>query len=81
VYTVTEHYIIPLTPNGEQPLLRTIIDLILPFMVRLSHAPPLALPQSQPSSYVISYCFTSFLVRLVENQSNIGLRPVSSSLL
>jgi len=33
VYTVTEHYIIPLTPNGEQPLLRSIIDLILPFML------------------------------------------------
>jgi len=34
VYTYTEHYIIPLTPTADQPFFRTIIDLILPFMVR-----------------------------------------------
>lgn len=33
LYTYTEHYIIPLTPTAEQPLLRTIINLILPFML------------------------------------------------
>ena len=33
VYTYTEHYIIPLTPTADQPFFRTIIDLILPFMV------------------------------------------------
>jgi len=33
LYTVTEHYIIPLTPNSEQPFFRSIVDLILPFML------------------------------------------------
>ncbi|KAF8603802.1 MBOAT-domain-containing protein [Ceratobasidium sp. AG-I] len=33
LYTITEHYIIPLTPTPEQPFWRSMIDLALPFML------------------------------------------------
>ncbi|KAG8861414.1 hypothetical protein FRB96_002863 [Tulasnella sp. 330] len=33
LYTITEHYIIPLTPKPGQPFFRSLIDLALPFML------------------------------------------------
>jgi sterol O-acyltransferase len=33
LYTITEHYIIPLTPTSEQSFWRSMLDLALPFMV------------------------------------------------
>ncbi|KAG9018340.1 hypothetical protein FRB93_000043 [Tulasnella sp. JGI-2019a] len=33
LYTITEHYIIPLTPEPGQPFFRSLLDLALPFML------------------------------------------------
>lgn len=33
LYTITEHYIMPLTPTPDQPFWRSMLDLALPFMV------------------------------------------------
>jgi hypothetical protein len=33
LYTITEHYIIPLTPTSDQSFARSMVDLALPFMV------------------------------------------------
>ncbi|KAG9094392.1 hypothetical protein FS749_012584 [Ceratobasidium sp. UAMH 11750] len=33
LYTITEHYIIPLTPTSEQSFWRSMLDLALPFML------------------------------------------------
>lgn len=33
LYTVTERFIIPYTPTSDQPFLRSLIDLALPFMI------------------------------------------------
>lgn len=33
LYTVTEHYIMPLTPHPDQSFFRSLIDLALPFML------------------------------------------------
>ena len=69
VYTYTEHYIIPLTPTADQPFFRTIIDLILPFMVRAVLWGVLYLYMNfgcMGSSYVIFCSFSSYSV---SNQS------------
>lgn len=55
VYTYTEHYIIPLTPTADQPLFRTIIELILPFMVCTM---PCGEPYLRmPTLYTIQLCY------------------------
>lgn len=33
LYTVTESFILPLTPTSEQSFFRSLLDLALPFMV------------------------------------------------
>lgn len=33
LYTVTERFILPYTPTSDQPFLRSLIDLALPFMI------------------------------------------------
>jgi sterol O-acyltransferase len=33
LYTVTESFILPLTPTSDQSFLRSLLDLALPFMV------------------------------------------------
>jgi len=35
LYTVTAHAILPLTPTPEQSFFRSLLDLSLPFMVRI----------------------------------------------
>jgi hypothetical protein len=64
LYTITEHYIIPLTPTSEQSFWRSMLDLALPFMVGDFVAAPTSLIAELfvPVSYRILFCSTSSLV-------------------
>jgi len=62
LYTITEHYIIPLTPRFDQSFFRSLLDLALPFMVsQLKILTAHMLTRPSLSSAVLSATFLYYI--------------------